>query len=495
MSQDIYDLIVVGAGNAGWCAAMAGVGPAKRVLVLEKANEAERGGNTYFTGGGFRFAYNGIEDISPLIPDLTEWEFEHVDVGTYGEDQYFDDLARVTEYQADPDLANQLVTRSLPTMRWMHEQGIRFELMTGHQAFNVGGKFRFWGGLTVAAAGGGAGLSEMWFKLAKTQDIEVRYRARARSLLQDAQGVICGVRAESPDGVVDIPTRAVVLASGGFEANPAMRAQYLGPEWDMAKVRGTRHNVGDGIVMAVNIGAQPFGNWSGCHACAWDYNAPPVGDRKVADGFQKHSYPFGVIVNLRGERFVDEGADFRNYTYAKYGREILKQPEREAFQLFDQKSASLLRPEYRIRQVTKTSADTIEELALKLGIDRDRLLSTVTEFNASVQDGEFNPTIKDGKRTNGIYPPKSNWALPLDTPPFEAYSVTCGITFTFGGLKINSRAEVLDMDDRPIQGLYAAGELVGGLFYSNYAGGAGLMAGSVFGRTAGESAAEYLITR
>jgi len=208
--------------------------------------------------------------------------------------------------------------------------------------------------------------------------------------------------------------------------------------------------------------------------------------------FQKHSYPLGLIVNVHGERFVDEGADLRNYTYAKYGREIIRQPQRLAFQIFDQKTVGILREEYRIRQVTKGEANTIEELAQQLDIDVAGLVRTVKTFNAACRPGDFNPAALDGKSTAGITPPKSNWALPIDTPPYVGFAVTCGITFTFGGLKVNTRAEVLDTADQPIAGLYAAGELVGGLFYHNYAGGSGLMSGSVFGKTAGDSAAAHV---
>ena len=161
---------------------------------------------------------------------------------------------------------------------------------------------------------------------------------------------------------MDIRARAVILAAGGFQANTEWRTRYLGPTWDLAKVRGSRFNTGDGIRMALEVGARPGGNWSGCHAVGWDRNAPEFGDLAVGDGFQKHSYPFGIMVNADGERFVDEGADFRNYTYAKYGRVILNQPGQFAWQIFDQKVVHLLRDEYRIRQVTKVQADTLEEL-------------------------------------------------------------------------------------------------------------------------------------
>ncbi|HEX9418650.1 MAG TPA: FAD-binding protein, partial [Methylomirabilota bacterium] len=246
------------------------------------------------------------------------------------------------------------------------------------------------------------------------------------------------------------------------------------------------------IKMALDIGAQPYGHWSSCHAVQWDMNAPPFGDRKVGDMFQKHSYPLGIMVNLNGERFVDEGADFRNFTYVKYGQTVIRQPQQTAFQIFDQKTLPILREEYRIREITKAEAPTIEELARKLEINPAGLARTVKEFNAAVEDKPFNPAILDGKGTRGITPAKTNWAQKLDAPPYVGFGVTCGITFTFGGLRVDLRAQVQDIEDQPIRGLYAAGELVGGLFYHNYPGGAGLMAGSVFGKAAGESAAADL---
>jgi tricarballylate dehydrogenase len=242
--------------------------------------------------------------------------------------------------------------------------------------------------------------------------------------------------------------------------------------------------------MALEVGAQPHGHWSGCHAVGWDLNSPPYGDLAVGDNFQKHSYPLGIMVNARGERFVDEGADFRNYTYAKYGAVILAQPDMFAWQIFDAKVVDLLRDEYRIRQVTRVRADTLEELVTKLeGVDPARCLETLQAFNKAVRvDVPFNPAIKDGRGTEGLPVPKSNWANPLDTPPYEAYAVTCGVTFTFGGLKITADGEVEDTAGQPIPGLYAAGELVGGLFYHNYPGGTGLTSGAVFGKIAGAAA-------
>jgi tricarballylate dehydrogenase len=484
-----YDVVVVGAGNAALCAALAARGRGARVLVLERAPHHLRGGNTYFTGGGFRFPYGGLDDIRRLIPELSDAEARSVDVGSYAAEQMYGDMMRVSEGLADDLLTDTVVRQAYPTMLWLRERGVRWVLQYGRQAFTVDGVLRFWGGLITEAVGGGAGLSDSLFESAARAGIEIRYGAKVTGLVKDASGSIAGVVAQAAEGTEEIDSGAVVLACGGFEANAEMRARYLGPGWDLAKVRGTRFNTGDGIRMALDAGAMPYGHWSGCHAVAWDLNAPPFGNRAIGDLYQKHSYPFGIIVNVDGERFVDEGADFRNYTYARYGREILKQPQRAAFQIFDAKAVPLLRDEYRIAQATKATADTIAELAAALGIDADGLARTVDAFNASVQPAAFDPTRLDGKGTAGIEPPKSNWAQAIDTPPYVGYAVTCGITFTFGGLRIDARAQVLDGDERPIRGLFAAGELVGGLFYFNYAGGSGLMAGAVLGRIAGASAA------
>ena len=291
--------------------------------------------------------------------------------------------------------------------------------------------------------------------------------------------------------IYEISANAVVLASGGFQADPEMRTRYLGPGWELARVRGSRFNTGEGIKMGRAIGAAAYGNWSGCHAVGWDFNAPEFGDLAVGDGFQKHSYPFGIMVNANGQRFVDEGADFRNYTYAKYGRVVLEQPGNFAWQIFDQKVVHLLRDEYRIKQVTRVTADAIEELAGKLeGVEAAAFLEEIATYNAAVRkEVPFNPNVKDGRCTVGLRVNKANWANTIEDGPFYAYQVGCGITFTFGGLRIDENANVVDVDLNPIKGLYAAGELVGGLFYFNYPGGTGLMAGAVFGRLAGTSAA------
>jgi tricarballylate dehydrogenase len=226
---------------------------------------------------------------------------------------------------------------------------------------------------------------------------------------------------------------------------------------------------------------------------SWERYAPDFGDADPRSTFSRNGYPFSLMINAEGKRFVDEGADFRNYTYAKYGRVVLQQPGSSAWHVFDGHVAHLLHDEYKSRGATKVQADTIEELAARMeDVHAPQFLQTVREFNAAVKrDVAFNPNIKDGRGTQGLAIDKSNWANPLDKPPYLAYAVTCGITFTFGGLKINTATEVLDIDDAALPGLYGAGELVGGLFYHNYPGSSGLMAGAVFGRIAGRKAAQH----
>ncbi len=484
-----YDVVVVGAGNAAMCAALAAQENGALVLAIEAAPEALGGGNTRFTAGAIRTVYNGVDDLRELMPDLTDAECEITDFGTYTEDQFFDDMFRVTEYRTDPELVEILIRNSFGTLKWMRSKGVRFAPIWGRQAFKVDGRFKFWGGLSVEAHGGGPGLCEALWSAARQRGIEMMFEARAVDLLSDGSGIE-GVRIRHQGEIRDVRAKAVVLASGGFQANSEWRTRYLGPGWDLAKVRGTPYNVGDGIRMATSVGASTVGNWSGCHAVGWDCNAPEFGDLAVGDAFQKHSYPFGIMVNTTGRRFVDEGADFRNYTYAKYGRVILEQPHQFAWQIFDQKVTHLLRDEYRIRQITKVTGDTIEALAAKLdGVDAEAFIDEIRTWNAAVRtDIPFNPNVKDGRSTNDLKIPKSNWANTIDEGPFEAYQVTCGITFTFGGIRIDGNAQVQSTDYRPIDGLYAAGEMVGGIFYFNYPGGSGLINGAVFGKIAGTSA-------
>jgi tricarballylate dehydrogenase len=492
-----YDVVVVGGGNAALCAAISAANQGARVLVLERAPIEERGGNSAYTDGLMRVVYDGVEDIRKFCPDLTDDEVAVSDFGAYTEDNFFDDMARITQYRTDPDLCEILVRKSRETILWLRDHGVRFFPNFGRQAYRVNGRFKFWGGATIAVSAGGPGLVEALFGAAEKSGVAIRYNAWVRDLVRDQSGVGGVVVTNEAGELETIRAYAIVLACGGFEANAEWRARYLGPGWDLAKVRGSRYNTGDGLAMALAAGAQSYGHWSGCHAVSWERNAHDFGDLTLTPQYQRHSYPFCVMVNQEGRRFVDEGADFRNYTYAKYGHAVLRQPGQVAWQVYDAKVQHLLRDEYRMRSVTKVRADTLDELADKLDeIDKAQFLATIAEFNASVKEAApFDPNIKDGRSaiSGGIV--RSNWANKIDTPPFEAYAVTCGVTFTFGGVRISTEGQALDTGGRAIPGLFAAGEMVGGIFYFNYPGASGLTSGSVFGRLAGGSAAAYAKSR
>ena len=487
-----YDVIVVGGGNAAMCAALAAAEEGARVLVLERAPEAERGGNSAYTDGKMRFAYTSQEDIIRLSDDLSPEEIANSDFGVYTEADFFDDMARITEHRTDPDLAEILVKQSNPAIHWLKANGVRFMPNYGRQAYRVAGKFKFWGGVPIVTWGGGVGLVDALYRSAEKRGIDVRYGAWVQDLIF-REGTVRGVVARIDAAMQPIEAAAVVLACGGFEANTEWRSRYLGPGWDLAKVRGTKYNTGDGLAMALKIGAQPYGHWSGCHAVGWERYATEFGDLAVTPNFQRHSYTFAIMVNARGRRFVDEGADIRNYTYAKYGHAVLAQPGQFAWQVYDAKVLDLLLGEYRTKQVTKVRANSLDELADKMDdVDKAEFLKTVREYNAAVRDDNaFDPNSKDGRCTAGLALPKSNWAQTIDRPPFEAYAITCGITFTFGGLRITTAGQVMNTNHEPIPGLFAAGEMVGGIFYFNYPGASGLTSGSVFGRLAGASAGRY----
>jgi tricarballylate dehydrogenase len=491
-APSVADVVVVGGGNAALCAALSAREAGASVVLLERAPQRERGGNSWFSAGVFRAAYENLTELESVFGEVDDEVRRTTDFGSYPKAAFVDDLVRVAESRCDPELTGLLVEHSLESLRWLREHGVRFVPAYARQSFAVDGVRRFWGGLVLQTEGAGPGLVDGLYQAADDAGVEVRYETAAVGLHLEA-GQVRGVRCLQRGSFADLRADAVVLAAGGFEANAAWRARYLGPGWDLAKVRGTRFNTGEGLKMALDVGAMPCGNWSGCHAVAWDWAASPFGDFTVGDVHQKHSYQLGIIVNKDGNRFFDEGADFRNYTYARLGRLILSQPGQVAWQVFDGQVLDLLRDEYRRQGASRVRADTLAELAAQMpGIDVDAFLAEVQTFNLAVQRNRpFDPTIKDGRGTRGLDVAKSNWANPIEVPPFEAHQVTCGITFTFGGLKVDGRARVLDVAEEPVRGLFAAGELVGGLFYFNYPGGSGLTGGAVFGRIAGREAAVF----
>ncbi|KAA8644099.1 hypothetical protein EYZ11_008923 [Aspergillus tanneri] len=507
------DVLVVGSGNAGFCAAIsAAQSGAQRVVIIDKCPEKWIGGNTYFTAGAFRTVHNGLNDLLPLVNNALPQFIPDIEMNAYTEADFFTDMNRVTNRRTDRDLCQALVAESRATIQWLADNGVRFQLSFNRQAYHVNRKIKFWGGLALKTEDGGKGLIQDHLRTAQMHGISIFFSTAAQSLIYDATSrAVTGMEVIHHGQDREIKASAVILAAGGFEANPRMRAQFLGPDWDAALVRGTPYNFGDCLDFAIRVvSAKPVGNWSGCHCVAWDANAPANnGDREISNEFTKSSYPLGIMVNRKGHRFVDEGSDFRNYTYAMIGRQILAQPGHVAFQIFDCHTISWLRyEEYREEIVERILASSISELAeicaSQHGLeDAKQFEKTIAEFNEAVYESRwsnpnqrFDPTIKDGlstqSQTLALAIPKSNWALPIDQGPFLAVKVTAGITFTFGGLAVNPKtaAVISSMTDEQIPGLYCVGEMLGGLFYDNYPGGSGLTSGAVFGRRAGRAAAE-----
>ncbi|MCX7560283.1 FAD-dependent tricarballylate dehydrogenase TcuA [Sulfitobacter sp. F26204] len=483
-------VIVVGTGNAALCAAIAALEKGAEVLLLEKADDALAGGNTKYTAGAMRFAYEDKNDLLPLLRDAKDPRLSNTDFGSYTVEKFSQDLLGFNDGRPLSPEQQTLVEHSGETMKWLASHDVTFEPIYSRQSFEKNGRHVFWGGLTLSAQNEGVGLFDMELAAVKRMGGKLRYNSAVTELLCDGETVI-GVKVDTEVILAD----AVILASGGFEASEELRVKHMGPNWKAAKVRGTPHNTGDGLRMAIMAGAAEYGLYEGCHATPMDlYMADfggldlPPGERK---NYRKISYFLGVMLNAEGARFVDEGANFRNYTYAQYGAAILEQPGQFAWQIFDSKVFDLLYAEYRFHDAHFIEAATLEELTARMeGVDASAALETLRAYNASVDDSvAFDPTILDGKGTRGLALPKSHWAQKLDAGPFRAFPVTGGITFTYGGLKVNENGNVLSHKGDPIKGLFACGELVGGVFFAGYPGGSGLTSGAVFGRRAGHGAA------
>lgn len=493
-----FDVIVVGSGNAALCAALAAQENHAKVLIVEKADEALAGGNSKYTAGAMRFVYNNNEDLLPLLENPLDPRLPDTDFGSYTAAKFEADLLGFNDGRPISPEQRDLIDGSYDTLLWLANMGVKFQPIYSRQSFEKDGKHIFWGGLTLAANDEGVGLVQAELDAFVKRGGAIWYGCPAVGLLMDGASVV-GVQVENKGEPQTLDARSVVLASGGFEANSELRQKYIGSHWDAAKVRGTPHNTGDGLVMAFDLGAQEYGFFGGCHATPMDLHMKDFGNLNLPHAerkkYRKICYFLGVMVNAKGERFVDEGMDFRNYTYAQFGRAILDQPKHFAWQIFDSKVDDLLYDEYRFEDASFVQSETLDGLIDQLkGIDdKDHLRATLQAYNQSVMDSvQFDPTIKDGKGTDGLLLPKSNWAQTIEKPPFKAYPVTGGITFTYGGLKVDDAGRVLKKGGKAIGGLYACGELVGGVFFNGYPGGSGLTSGAVFGRRAGKGASSHL---
>lgn len=487
-------VVVVGSGNAALCAGIAALEAGAKTTILEKADQQEAGGNSRYTAGAMRFAYANRDDILALMNSSADPRLNETDFGTYSRRDFESDMQFFNAGRPLSDLQRYLIDDSYQTMVWLKNHHVEFEPIYSRQSFEKNGRYTFWGGLTLEAAGEGVGLVEAELREYLGLGGKVLYTADCHALIMQ-QGRIAGVEYRTPNGDKQIQCDAVVLACGGFEANHDLRAEWMGEQWRHAKVRGTPHNTGAGLTMAMAVGGVMTGARDGCHAVPMDRMMPDYGNLQLPyierKNYRKICYFLGVMLNSAGERFVDEGENFRNYTYAQFGRAILQQPGGTAWQVFDQKVAPLLYDEYRTQHATVVTANSLEDLVHGMDdIDAQKALQTLRSFNQSVDETvNFDPAILDGKCTRGLDLNKSNWANRLDAPPYIAYPVTCGITFTYAGLDIDLSAAVLNKSRRAIPGLFACGEMAGDIFVGGYPGGSGLTSGAVFGRLAGRSAA------
>lgn len=462
MKQESYDIVIVGCGMAGLAAGLRATEEEFSVGILEKSPEEHRGGHTRFTES-FRIPTADIDlDVEFNVEDYSATDF-------------YSDIMNVTNYQADPELAETVVHESADMFEWLTEYGFEWEYRPPHPGYTAG---RVWLD--------GEELVEFLVEEIEAQGGEVHYNTEARNIVRDEDGVVRGVTARVDGKLTEFRGKATILAAGDYGSSKERRTRYFGPGYSHMKVRGSRYNTGEAIDAALDIGAKTDGEWGDAHMAIIDTQSPEVeGGITRIDGYQ-----YGLIINHEGERFVDEGQDSRAHTYAKFGRRIFEQPYHEAFIIVDSKTVDNVAHMGPGRPI---HAESLEALANRLDIaNPERTVETIREFNETCDPGEYLPNELDGNATSGLELPKSNWALPIDDPPYTGYPVTGGMTFAFGGVAITPDARVLDTTDRPIEGLYGAGNSTGGLFYHNYPGGTGLTNAAVYGKIAAETALDYV---
>lgn len=480
-ANEKFDIIVVGGGSSALETAVAAKKRgAKRVLMLEKAPLAESGGNARYSSTGFRFAYSGKEEIKKLVPDMDAATYRRIEVPPYTVQDFIDDMNLVTEGLIDQDLARVIAEDSNEAIHWTKDMGIKWKL---HMHVVVDDKIHFEPGVIIHPVGGGLGQLKIWRELATTLGVEIRYEAAVTGLIGNASRVQ-GVEVSTPERMYEVYCDALILCAGGFQANQEMRARYLDGNTDIMKVRGTRHDTGEVLRAALELGARSSGHWRGAHQAPLDAKSPrfevPVGNDGMGSWTKRYSYPLGITVNKLGVRFFDEGEAEFSYTYAKTGAKILEQPGGVAYQIFDKTTSALIHKHDSHHLETMFECDALPELARKIGINPTVFVRTVEDFNRSVSDDRpFDPRTRDGRHTVGLDPPKTNWANRIETPPYRAYPVSGGIAFTFGGVEVTTEGQVVNISGSPIQGLYAVGDIAG-IFFHNYPSCSGQTRNAVF---------------
>ena len=462
-SFDRADVVVIGAGIAGLSAAVAAAEKIAEsegsVVLIERAPERESGGNTKWTSAYFR-----LDDL--------------YDTG----ENFVEDLRAFSDGQTSDAYVRELIELLPETMEWIQEKGARFRAQPTYFINAVRKRLQ--------PVGGGEALLNVLTKAAATLGVEIAYGTTATKLRLNDANEIAGLEVSRDGRSWTIETPSVIIASGGFEGNPEWLDVELGPGGKSLKpiAPGGEYNKGEGISMALDIGAARAGQWDSFHA-------EPVDPRSSDAEALVMVFPYGILVNKHAERFLDEGRGTVDETYESVARAVWKQDDGIAYFVTDQQYLSVTaRDRGVLTGVRPITADSLDEIAKELGLSAEALEATVAGFNAATHPGEFDWQVPDGLNTDGITPPKSNWAVPLLTPPFLAYPVTCSIVFTFGGLGTDLRARVIRDDQSVITGLYSAGECTG-IYFNKYPGGTSVMRGMVFGRVAGIDAAAHALSR
>jgi tricarballylate dehydrogenase len=470
---DDYDVVVVGHGVSGLSAGIAAHERGAETLIIEKSPREKRGGHTRHAGGIFRFP---MPD-----PQQTKEDFDLDETPEkYTEQDFMDDLMQVSDGNADPELCEVLVENAYEAIQWITDHGVSWHVVDTSDEPGFGSVV---GG--IQSDGEGKGVVESLAPRVEELGIDVRYRTECRGLVTDESNAVVGVEAVDPDGKVTFAADGVVICAGSYVSNPEKRTRYFGRDGDRYVVRGSRYNTGEALDAALDAGAMAEGQWGGAHQVMNDATAARVEEGRA----RINGYQFGVITNTNGERFVDEGEDFLLKTYAKFGQAVYDQPDQKGFVFFDSKVDHLVVSQIETEPV---EGDTLEGLVAKLDMDDpDAAVETLERYNeAATESEDFDPHSLDGVATEGIDPQKTNWARPLSEPPFKCFPVTCGITFAFGGLKIDTGSRVQNTRDEPMAGLWAVGNSSSGFFHGNYPGGSALTRGATFGRRAGYAAAD-----
>lgn len=477
MRREQFDIVVAGCGVAGLSAAVAAAEAGCRVAVLERAPREERGGQSRYTEAYLRMKSETevTDDFETHIAENCSGYLDpELVVEAAGDRDERSAPARALSL-ADPDFIQRFADEAGPTIAWLKRFGLKFDFLPTQ--FLTKSQPR------LLPIGGGAALVEGLAAQAEQQDVTFFYDTTATKLDLDDRGRVVGVVARRRDGERVVFDGKVVLATGGFEGNPEMLARYMGPQSVRLRpiCRGAYFNRGEGIQMALDVGAATAGEFG-------SYHAEPIDPRAAGSEPSVFIFPYGILVNKSGRRFTDEAPGTVDAYYERVTRQIYEQPDGIAYVVLDAKHMAI--PNYRLAIRTDQPpivADTIEGLAGALTIPPATLRDTVETYNRSCAPGNYRPLELDAVATRGLEPPKSNWALPIDKAPYHAYPIISANVFTFGGLKVDVNGQVLSADGEPIGGLYAAGETIG-VYYRNYTGATSVLKGLVFGRLAGQHA-------